>query len=380
MKVVVALDSFKGSVDSRSAGAAVRRGVLAVQPTADVRVFEMADGGEGTLSAILSARGGEEIAVETVDSLHRPVTATYGVLVADGRRIAVIEAARTIGLAQLESVDADIPPRASSYGLGVQFRHALQSGPDQVLIGLGGTASTDGGTGFLSALGLRLVDDEGSAPRPGTNPLWRFAGIESTSMPDVAHVEVCVLSDVTNPLLGPLGAAAVFGPQKGATPGQIATLELRMAGWARSLERLSGRAVASVPGAGAAGGIGAALVALGARLEPGFDRVAALVGLPEAVAGADLVFTGEGRLDAQTGMGKGPVGVARIAREAGALVIALAGHVERGPDLPALFTAVVPIHSRPRTLDEAMDPATTLAELEGTAAELARLTAAALDK
>ncbi|CAI9403546.1 Glycerate 3-kinase [Nocardioides sp. T2.26MG-1] len=373
--MVAALDSFKGSLDSAAAGWAVRDGVLAADPTAAVVVHAVADGGEGTLAALLGG-GGREVPVDTVDAIGRPVTAAIGLLDHDGRRTAVVEAARTIGLAGVGVVDSALPPRASSYGVGLQVRAALELGVDRVLVALGGTASTDGGAGMLAALGAELVDATGRRLDPADgNPLWHGALLGPGSLP-ATDAELCVLTDVRNPLAGVDGAATVFGPQKGATPEQVRLLEGRMTAWARSLGDAAPGPIATVPGAGAAGGLAAALLALGARLEPGFARVAAETDLAGALVGADLVVTGEGSLDAQTAWGKTPAGVARLARAAGAVVVALGGRVER-PTAGGLFDAVLPIHSRPRPLSEAMDPAVTADELAATAGEVVRLVTAA---
>ncbi len=362
MRVVVALDSFKGSLGSRSAGEAVREGVLRTLPHAEVVVLAVADGGEGTLDAV-AERVTTRVEVDTVDALGRPVRAPY-VITEEGS--AVVEAALTVGLGVVGTVDATVPPRASSYGVGLQVAHALDHTAGKVLVGLGGTACTDGGTGLLRALGVEILTagDEG-------NPLWLFDGLRGT-LPDLSRVEA--LSDVTNPLLGELGAARVFGPQKGATPEQVEHLERQMADWAARLAE-AGRDVARASGAGAAGGMGAALLACGARLSSGFSALADLSGLTAAVEGADLVVTGEGSVDRQTAMGKAPAGVAALAHSAGALVVALGGGVVR----PAgdLFDAVFPIHGRPRPLIEALDPGVAARELAETAAEVVRLVARA---
>ena len=362
LRVVAALDSFKGSLDSLAAGEAVRRGVLSADPSASVLVVAVADGGEGTLDALAAALPSTSVPVATVDALGRPLSAAYLVL-PDGT--AAVEAARTIGLGQLGTVDSSVPPNASSAGLGVQVRQALAGTSGRVLVGLGGSASTDGGTGMLRALGADVTSDT-------ANPLWGFAALDETTLPDLSRV--VVLCDVTNPLLGPSGAARVFGPQKGATADQVEHLEDRMTHWADALAS-TGRDVSAHPGAGAAGGIGAALLVCGAVLVPGFDEIARVSGLDRAVADADLVLTGEGSVDAQTAMGKAPAGVARLARSAGALVVALGGRVER-PSLD-VFDAVFPVHGRPRPVAEALDPAVAATELSATAAEVVRLVVAA---
>ncbi|MET0915984.1 MAG: glycerate kinase [Jiangellaceae bacterium] len=358
LRVVAALDSFKGSLDSLAAGDAVRRGVLSVDPSASVQVFPVADGGEGTIAAVAATVPSELVPVSCVDTLGRTIVASY-LAVADGTSI--IEAARTVGLDMLDVVDSTLPPRASSTGLGDQLARALTDSPGRVLVGLGGTACTDGGTGMLRALGAD-IDSETA------NPLWGFGGLDATTLPDLSRVHV--LSDVTNPLLGPSGAARTFGPQKGATAEQVEHLEDQMVRWADALER-SGREVAAHPGAGAAGGLGAALIACGARLTSGFDEVARLTGIARAIADTDLVITGEGSLDAQTDRGKAPAGVASLARGAGAIVVGLGGRVDR----PAsnAFDAVFPIHGQPRPLIDALDPDLTAAELSASAAEIIRL-------
>ncbi|CUR60479.1 putative Glycerate kinase [metagenome] len=362
MKVVVALDSFKGSVSSLEAGRAVRHGVLLADPEAEVSVVPVADGGEGTVAAVLACSPeAREVAVQTVDPVGRPVTASYALLERAGTTTAVLEAASVIGLGMLDRVDSTAPPRAHSGGLATVLRHALDAA-DRVLLGLGGTASTDGGTGLLLAW---------DSPPPRHNPLWHGGDLPG-ALPDLSRV--VVLTDVANPLLGASGAAAVFGPQKGADAAQVRRLERGMERWADLLEELSGRQVARAPGAGAAGGLGAALLACGARLEPGFTRLAAEIGLVGLFAGADVVFTGEGSLDAQTTMGKAPQGVAVLAREAGALVVGLAGRVERpAPGVAWPFDVALAIHSRLRPLEEALDPTITCAELSATAAEAVRL-------
>ncbi|WP_298461040.1 glycerate kinase [uncultured Cellulomonas sp.] len=370
-RVLVALDSFKGSLDSAGAGAAVRAGVLAADPAADVRVVQVADGGEGTIAAVQAGRGGTRVPVDTTDALGRPRRADL-LRLDDGT--CVLEAAATLGLPLVGPVDATVPPRASSWGLGLQLRRAVEAGAPRVLVGLGGTATTDGGTGLLAALGVRLSPPAG----PGRNPLWDLESVDAATLPDLSGVELVALTDVTNPLLGPTGAAAVFGPQKGATPVQVAHLDERLAGWAAALRAATGREVDD-PGAGAAGGLGAAVLALGGRIEPGFAAVARESGLDAALAGGvDLVITGEGGLDAQTAHGKAPAGVARRGRAAGAVVVALAGRVDHplGPT-GDLFDAVLPIHARPMPLAEALDPDVTAAGLRRTATQVVRLYRAA---
>ncbi|MCG7285063.1 glycerate kinase [Cellulomonas sp. ACRRI] len=373
MRVVVAVDAFKGCLSSADAGEAVAAGVRAAAPDAQVRVVPVADGGEGTVDALLSATPGRRVVAPVVDAVGRPVDAAYALL--DGGETAVLEAASCVGLGQVD-VGPDLPPRAGSAGLGLLVRHAVDRGVRRVVVALGGTACTDGGIGLLVGLGARVRDDAGEpVAAPGVNPLWRFGVLDA--LPDLGGVDLVVLTDVDSPLHGPAGAAHVFGPQKGATPEQVAHLDGRLTAWGAALAA-HGHPVADLPGAGAAGGLGAALLALGARREAGFGYVARAVGLADAVAGADLVLTGEGRVDAQTARGKTPAGVAALGRAAGAVVVALAGAVDLAADDPTgPFDAVLPVHPRPLPLADALDPATTAADLRATAAQVTRLVAAA---
>lgn len=376
MKVVIALDSFKGCLDSRSAGTAARAGVRAAVPHVEVDVVEVGDGGEGTLGALLAAQPGTVTSVHVVDLLGRPVDAPVGVLEHNGRRTAVLESAQTIGI-HLVDVDASLPLRASSYGLGLQLGQVMDQDVDEVVVALGGTGVIDGGAGLLLALGARLWDAAGKSIMAGENPLWRYAtadlrGLRRPTRP------LTVLTDVTNPLCGPAGAAVVFGPQKGALPDQVRHLDEQMRRWGGVLSALAGRDLCDEPGAGAAGGLGAALLALGAHLQPGFARVAHEVGLVGRLAGADLVLTGEGKVDTQTDSGKVVAGTARLGREAGAVVVVLAGAVARPLSTTgSLVDGAFSIHSRPRSLTEAMEPEVAAAEIEHTAFEVTRLFAAA---
>jgi len=380
-RIVIALDSFKGSVTSAQACAAVREGALRALPDAVVTVIPVADGGEGTLDA-LAGRGvaGE---VETVDLLGRPRLAAYLTL-GDST---VIESATTLGLGLLGEPSPASARAAHSYGLGLQIARVVAlAAPTRVLVGLGGTGCTDGGTGLLLALGARMWDASGAelfagAVVPGPNPLLALP--VRVELPAALPCEVIGLADVTSPLLGPSGAARMFGPQKGADAALVEQLESAMEGWALALSvsalREASADVADVPGAGAAGGLGAAILALGGTIESGLERIVAETGSAEALARADLVFTGEGSLDAQTGMGKVPDAIARMAK-AGARsgsdggripsVIALAGRVEG--DLHGAIDVAYCIHSRPRPLAEAMDPVVTLAELSATAERVVR--------
>ncbi len=353
MRVVVAPDSFKGSLDAAAVCAAVEEGVRRARPDAEVLRVPMADGGEGTLDCFLGALGGTEVRLECADPLGRPVRARYG-LSGDGRS-AVVELAAASGLPLVAEDERD-PLRADTSGTGALIADAVRRGAREVLVCLGGSATSDGGTGLLRALGVRFLDAGGRELPPGGGPLARLADIDDSGVPEaVRATRLRVACDVTNPMVGPDGAAAVFGPQKGATPEQVRELDAALGRLADVIAARFGVRVHDLPGAGAAGGACGGLVGvLGAETAPGGDLVADLVGLDAAVAGADLVITGEGRLDAQSAAGKVVSVVAGRAARAGAPVVALAGAVA-GPlaELHARgLTAAFSIADGPRTLAE----------------------------
>lgn len=367
MKVVCAPDSYKEALSAVDAAAALARGVRGVLPSADVVEVPVADGGEGTTETLMAAMGGQLISVEITDALGRPRTAELGWVASE--RLAVVDVAQGAGLHHIE-VELRDPYRSCSSGVGHLVSAALDLDPRRVVIGLGGSATNDGGAGMISALGGRLLDSNRRPVTPTPEGMNNVASLDLSELdPRLAGVEVILASDVTNPLLGPDGATAVFGPQKGVTPARVPVIEKVLAGWADVLETATGREVRDLPGAGAAGGLGAAFLALtGATLRPGLDFVARAVGLEDAVRDADLVLTGEGRIDGQTRLGKTPWGVAEIARRHGVPVVMLGGEVR--PEGRALIddtiVAVEPIHTGYTDLDEAL--ANTGADLERAAA------------
>ena len=367
MKVVCAPDSYKEALSAVDAAAALARGVRGVLPSADVVELPVADGGEGTTETLMAAMGGQLIAVDITDALGRPRTAELGWVALE--RLAVVDVAQGAGLHHIE-VELRDPYRSCSSGVGHLVSAALDLDPRRVVIGLGGSATNDGGAGMISALGGRLLDSNRRPVTPTPEGMNNVASLDLSELdPRLAGAEVILASDVTNPLLGSDGATAVFGPQKGVTPARVPVIETVLAGWADVLETATGREVRDLPGAGAAGGLGAAFLALtGATLRPGLDVVAEAVGLEEAVRDADLVLTGEGRIDGQTRFGKTPWGVAEIARRHGVPVVMLGGEVR--PEGRALIddtiVAVEPIHTGYTDLDEAL--ANTGADLEKAAA------------
>ena len=367
MKVVCAPDSYKEALSAVDAAAALARGVRGVLPSADVVELPVADGGEGTTETLMAAMGGQLIAVDITDALGRPRTAELGWVASE--RLAVVDVAQGAGLHHIE-VELRDPYRSCSSGVGHLVSAALDLDPRRVVIGLGGSATNDGGAGMISALGGRLLDSNRRPVTPTPEGMNNVASLDLSELdPRLTGAEVILASDVTNPLLGPDGATAVFGPQKGVTPARVPVIEKVLAGWVDVLETATGREVRNLPGAGAAGGLGAAFLALtGATLRPGLEVVAEAAGLEEAVRDADLVLTGEGRIDGQTRFGKTPWGVAEIARRHGVPVVMLGGEVR--PEGRALIddtiVAVEPIHTGYTDLDEAL--ANTGAGLERAAA------------
>ncbi len=334
MKIVLAPDSFKESMSATEAVAAMRAGVLEALPDAECVGVPMADGGEGTVDAVVDALHGQHVEVEVFDPLGRSVSARFGYIPL--RQLAVIEMAAASGLELIPPAERDVL-RASTFGVGQLIRAALDRGTDDLLIGLGGSATNDGGAGMLTALGAALVDAEGAPLEPGGAALRHLDRIDVSGLdPRLRDIRIRVASDVTAPLLGPTGASAVFGPQKGATPADVEILEAALTQLATVTSTTLGKANPQRRGAGAAGGLGFALVEfLGADSKPGVDEVAATVGLERALHGADWVFTGEGSVDAQTVMGKTPFGVAQVAARTGARVVIFAGRV--APDASVLL-------------------------------------------
>lgn len=323
MRILIAPDSFKESMTAAQAVAAMARGVRRVLPDAEVVIAPLADGGEGTLAVLAGPLGAELRTVATVDAVGRPISARFGL----AGQTAIIEVAEVIGLGLIPTELRDIE-HSSTRGLAAMLTAALDAGAERLIIGLGGTATCDGGAGLLTGLGARLTDDRGRDVTPDPAGLRQLSRVELAGLdPRLSQVRLEVATDVTNPLLGPDGAVAVFAPQKGARPDQLAGLEDGLARWAAGLQASGAPPLVQLPGGGAAGGLGAALLALGGQLCSGAEVVADAIGLNELLADADLVLTGEGALDAQTAAGKTVSLVVAAAAERGVPVIAFAGRV-----------------------------------------------------
>lgn len=335
MKIICAPDSFKGSLTAAGAAAAMAAGALHAAPRVTALRVPLADGGEGTVDALVGARGGTTVRVEARDPLDRPIHAFIGLL--DATTV-VVEMAAASGLPLLRPEERD-PFRASTYGTGQLLRAALDRGAREIILGVGGSATVDGGAGALQALGARLLDTDGVEIPPGNAGLAHLNQVDLRGMdPRLAHVRLRIACDVRNPLTGPTGAAAVFGPQKGARAMDIEVLDANLARLAMLLQRDAGVDIASVPGAGAAGGLTAGLLAIGATTEPGIELILDATRFDDLLEDTDLVLTGEGRLDRQTAHGKAVSGVMAHAAKKKVPVVALAGSV-RGGEIGSLYAA-----------------------------------------
>ena len=372
MRVVVAPDSYKGSVSAVGVAAALERGVLRVFPQAEVRKIPIADGGEGTVEALVTATGGQMRQERVRGPLGEPVDACWGIL-GDGQT-AVIEMAAASGL-PLVPQDRRDPRITTTYGTGELIRTALDAGLRRIIIGIGGSATNDGGTGMAQALGAKFLAADGAELPPGGGALAQLKTIDLSGLDSrLTETEITVACDVDNPLCGQRGAAAVFGPQKGATPAMVAELDAALGHFAGCARAATGRNVADLAGAGAAGGLGAGLLFFTpAKLRPGVEIVLEAVKFAEVVKDAAFVITGEGRTDFQTAYGKAPVGVAKVAKQFDVPVFCISGGLGDGADdvLAQGLDAVMSICSRPLSLDECMRDGATL--IEEAAARLCRI-------
>lgn len=387
MKIAIAIDSFKGSLSSVAAGTAAAEGVRRVFPDAECWVRPLADGGEGTVDALVAGLGGERKTVTVTGPAGKPTVAKYGLL-PDG--VAVMEMAEAAGITLVSGAERN-PLRTTTFGVGEMILDAVGNGARKFIIGIGGSATNDGGAGMLQALGFRLLDAFGKDIPRGGAALAQLARIEARLRPKVEmagakrtaygegeqrNVSSCsfrIACDVKNPLCGPNGASAVFGPQKGATPEMVGELDSALAHFAE----IAGRATSPhTPGAGAAGGLGFAFKAfLDAELVPGVELILNETHLEDFIRDADIVITGEGRLDGQTVMGKAPIGVARLAKRYGKRVLAFSGILGDGVEQvnAAGIDAYFPILRKLVTLDEALDVTNASANLTSTVEQAFRL-------
>ena len=370
MKVLIAIDSFKGSLTSLEAGRAAERGILRAMPDADVTVKPLADGGEGTAEALITGMGGRTQSVTVHDPLGREITAEYGIL-PDGT--AVMEMAAAAGLTLLGEEERDIMS-ASTCGVGEMIADAVSRGCREFIIGIGGSATNDGGAGCLQALGFGLFDGNGAPISRGARGLADLAEITADgALHELRDCRFRVACDVKNPLCGDNGCSRVFAPQKGAAEEDIPLMDGWLGHYAETMKRTFPQADPNCEGAGAAGGMGFALMfALGAELRSGAELVMEAVAMEQAVQQADIVVTGEGCLDGQTAMGKAPAVLAALAKKYGKPVLAFGGAVGRGAELlrEKGIDACFSIQTRPCTLAEAMNSETAAENLSKTAEQV----------
>lgn len=366
MKITIAPDKFKGSLTAKEVAVAVARGLRKIVSDAEIHMIPMADGGEGTVEALAGAGGGKRRRAQVEDPLGLPVEAEWAILDNPGMtRTAVIEMSAASGLKHV--LTENHPLEASTFGTGQLIREALDAGCEKIIIGIGGSATTDGGQGMAEALGAVFVDKDGRRLSRGGGALRKLARMDLSDLDSrLKTTEILVATDVDNPLCGPNGAAHVYGPQKGAGADEIEQLEAGLRRFAAAIRNTLGIDLLGRKGAGAAGGLGAGLMAFaGAQLQTGVELISEAVNLRGAVEGADIVITGEGQIDKQTISGKVPVGVGRIAKEAGAVVVAVAGSI--GPGASEVYEygidAIEPICDRPMSHEEAVERAGELVEL-----------------
>ena len=373
MRVVVAIDSFKGSLSSLQAGQAVQEAALKVNENTSVLITPLADGGEGTVDALAAGLGGEKVRVTVTGPLGTPVNAEYGIL---PNQTAVIEMAAAAGL-PLVPEDQRNPMNTTTYGVGELIKDAIRRGCRHFIVGIGGSATNDGGAGMLSALGYRLLDAEGREIPLGAKGLEKITSVVADSaLPELEECTFRVACDVNNPLCGQTGCSAVYGPQKGATAEDIARMDSWLKRFATLTKRYNPKVDMDHPGAGAAGGLGSAFLAYtNATLESGIKIIMEETGLESAIADADLIVTGEGRLDHQTVMGKAPIGVAKLAKKYGKKVIAFSGCVVSGAEVcnDHGIDAFFPIVRGVTTLEDALNTENAYQNLMDSAYQVFRL-------
>ncbi len=363
LRIVIAPQAFKQSVSASAAARAIQRGVARAIPDAETILIPVADGGDGTLAALVDTSGGRYFSAEVVGPLGDPISAQWGVM-GDGAT-AVIEMALASGLALIPNHRRD-PRVATTYGTGQLMRAALDAGYTRVIVGLGGSATNDGGAGMAAALGARFLDASGHELPPGGAALANLHRIDLFGLhPKLHDASIIGATDVTNPLCGDTGASAIFGPQKGATPDMIRELDASLANLARVIQTQLSLDVMPTPGSGAAGGLGAGLMAFAhCELRSGIDMICDALDFDRHVAAADLVITGEGRADRSTAFDKAPVGIARRSKAYGVPTLLLAGSLGDGYD--ALYQhgidAIIPIAEEPTTLETSLDQGAELLE------------------
>ena len=372
-KITLAFDSFKGSLTSREVAEAFAQGIHSIVPQCEVRTAYIADGGEGTVEALTDTLGGSYVKLQVSDPLGRPIEAKYGLI--DNGKTAIIEMASASGLPLLKEEERN-PMLTSTYGTGEMMADAMRRGCRKILMGIGGSATNDAGVGMLQALGYTFRDKCGNTLTGGGEILAHIATIDdSLRNPLLDHTQIIVACDVTNPLYGPNGAAYVFAPQKGANSLMVECLDRGLRNYAKVMRQCGYRDITQLPGAGAAGGLGGGLAAmLGADLMRGVEMILNAMQFDTLIANSDWVFTGEGRIDAQTLMGKAPYGVMQRAMKQGIRTIAIAGSVAWSEPLEeSEFYAILPIVDSPCQLTHALQRDVAFGNIRRTARQIAAL-------
>lgn len=373
MKAVIAIDSMKGSLTSLQAGFAAAEGIHRVYPDAQIEIFPIADGGEGTVDALVTGLKGKKQTVSAMDPLGRPIVCEYGIL---PNGTAVIEMSCAAGITLITKEERN-PLHTTTYGVGEVIRDAIARGCRNFVIGIGGSATNDGGIGMLQALGFGILDAEGKPVSMGGKGLQEIAAITTESaLPELKQCRFQIACDVTNPLCGSHGCSAIYGPQKGATPEMVAQMDGWLSLYARLVKETFSHSDPDFPGAGAAGGIGFAFLSfLGGKLVSGINLILQEIGIETTIGQADIVITGEGRLDAQTVMGKAPIGIAKIAKKYQKPVIAFSGCVTNDTRVCNQhgIDAYFPIVKGACTLEDAMNPDNAFRNLADTAEQAFRL-------
>lgn len=361
MKIVVAPDSFKGSLTAIEVSIAIEQGIREVFPEAEVIKIPMADGGEGTVQCLVNATGGKVLEEKIIGPLGDEVLAFYGIL--GDRKTAIVEMAAASGLILIPESKRD-PLVTTTYGTGQLIKAALDQGCRKMIIGIGGSATNDGGAGMVQALGVKLLDQEGKEVGFGGGELKKIVKIDISCMDNrLSDTKVLVASDVNNPLCGPQGASKIYGPQKGATPEVIEELDKSLAFFAELIKRDLNKEVKDIPGAGAAGGLGASLMAfLNAELRPGIEIIIEIVKIEQIIRESDLLITGEGRIDAQSVFGKVPFGLGKMAKKYNVPVIAIVGEIGEGFSQIYEYgiNSIMSIISKAISIDEAMQMSKSL--------------------
>ncbi len=374
MKVLIAIDSLKGSLSSLDAGAAIQQGIKKVYEDAEITVKPLADGGEGTVGALVSGMGGELVTVKVTDALGEKTDAVYGMI--ESKKLAVMEMAAAAGITMVAKEKRN-PKNTTTYGVGEMILDAVKRGCRDFIIGIGGSATNDGGMGMLEAMGVQFFNEDGGNLGPYGLDMLRVADVDASGlMPELKECTFRIACDVENPLCGPLGAAHVYGPQKGATPQMVEQLDAGLRNYANVIKKRLSLDNIDVPGSGAAGGLGYAFVTfLQGKLEPGISIILDTIDLEKEIKETDFVITGEGRLDAQTAMGKAPIGVAKLAKKYGKKVIAFCGSATEDAAAcnQAGIDAYFPILRCPMTVEKAMEQDTARKNIMLTAEQVFRL-------